>query len=192
MMPRTIQPVDMEGLLIATLSGQFSGRRPTAARWVWYCLSRAQGGLSSMVNPFNGLSFLHHRAIPPAPAPGHRIAGLVAAGHFRDSDAVGRAEFRRNLDLADGRLCQHAGGSAWNGRAGHDAIGKFLVLERQFRALDRLVRARAREALGEMTPVGRDQPAGVPGSTIRSASLVLLHASATSSSRSVSVSSPIT
>ena len=40
-------------------------------------------------------------------------------------------------------------------RAGQREIAEFLVLERQLGALDLLVRAQARQPLGEMAPVGR-------------------------------------
>ena len=58
--------------------------------------------------------------------------------------------------LTDG-LRQHAGGAPRDRRARQRDIGEFLVLERQLGALDLLVRARARQALGEMAPVRRRQ-----------------------------------
>ena len=74
---------------------------------------------------------------------------------FRDFEAVRRAELCRHLDLADVGLRQHAGRALRDRRARQRDIGEFFVLERQFGALDLLVRARARQPLGEVAPVRR-------------------------------------
>src|SRR3982074_3108021 len=100
------------------------------------------------------LAFLHH-GVAPSPAPGAGVVRLGAAGYFCDDETIRCAEFRCYFDLSDIRLRQHAGGMLRNRRARQRDIDEFLVLEWKLCALDLSVRARAGQALREMTPVRR-------------------------------------
>src|SRR5580700_905418 len=109
-----------------------------------------------MVKYWNGLTFIHYR-IAPAPTPGARIGRFVAVRHFFASETVRCAERCRHFGFAEVRLRQHARAAKRDRRSRQRDIGKFLVLEGKLDALDLLVRARAHQALGEVTPVRCDE-----------------------------------
>jgi hypothetical protein len=92
--------------------------------------------------------------IAPAPAAGAGVIRLGAARHFCERDALRRAELCRYFDLADCWLREYPRRVCADRRARQRDIGKPLILERQLRALDLLVRARTLQALRKMTPVG--------------------------------------
>src|SRR5215470_15249954 len=98
MTPRTIQPVDMEMLLMGQEKGasKASVHQPPT-RWVsaWSAARRQK----FKHNYWKPLTFLHD-GVAPVPASGASVARLVAARSFRECEAVGRAEPGRDLRLA--------------------------------------------------------------------------------------------
>ena len=102
-------------------------------------------------------SIFFRHGVAPSPAPGAGVVGPGPARHLDRGKTGWRAELRGHFHLADIRLRQHAGTTRFDRRAAQRDIGEFLVLISELGGLDLPVRARARQALGEMAPVGRDQ-----------------------------------
>ena len=97
---------------------------------------------------------------PTASPQSQRRAAAKAALSRRGtspSDALGRAELRRRGHLGDERAAPARARGAADRRSRQRDITEFFVLEWQLGALDLHMRAQARQALGEMTPVGRRQ-----------------------------------
>ena len=111
----------------------------------------------SVRRPFSPrrVAFFHHR-VAPSPAPGAGVIRLGAARHFCDGETVRRAELRGHFHLADIGLRQHAGGTRFDRRAASARHRRISRPRRKLGGLDLPVRARARQALGEMAPVRRD------------------------------------
>src|ERR1700682_6330801 len=106
----------------------------------------------------SGSALPGHR-IAPSPPPGGAVVAFGASRYPCDDEPLGRIELRRHFDLVDIRLRQHPRWTSRDRRARQRDIAEFFVLEWKLRSLDLLMRARARQALREMTPVRRRQRA---------------------------------
>jgi len=97
---------------------------------------------------------LPYHAVAPSPRFAPPIGVRVAPRRDVSHNALARAQFRRSGAFGDFWLCQHAATNRLRLAARQHHVGELLVLERHLGALDVQMIARARQSLGEMTPVG--------------------------------------